>query len=180
MVTIHVNAVGCRTGACLCAIGVGARNDDDVDVLQQRRQQPPGQFLGNDKQGFAACRLITMLLTDQQDRRALCGIETLRAVASSPCEYGGVDRCAALRGAHCQKRRMRSGGARRRCQLLQPLADFRIGRKSAPIRRQARGIVARHRVPKPCCHCRVFKGGLFLCGAGVCPRAGCRQRDIHR
>ena len=85
-----------------------------------------------------------------------------------------------MRSAYRQERSMRYRGTRHLGQLLQPLADLGIGRKGAPIRSQARSVIAGDRIRKPRCHCRVFKGCFFLFGTALRHRACRWQRDLHR
>jgi hypothetical protein len=191
VVAVHVDAVGRGALAGVCAIGVGARNEDDVDALQHGFEQALRQLARQHQQGLAACGLVTVLLADEQHRGTAAGIQRRHVGALGPGEHQRVDGFTPLRQS--QVDHLRACRAALRCrQLAQPLGEFGVGGEGAASIGQAGGFVAHRWVGKAGrdggtvgqlgrrgVHC-AGGDGAFRDRSGDYPGARCRtQRRRH-
>ncbi|MNT06397.1 hypothetical protein D3C72_1410610 [compost metagenome] len=98
MVAVHVDAVGGGAPARGSAIGIGARHQQDIELVEQRRKRALREGLRHGKQGFAAGRLVTVLLADQQYRWAPAGVEIVQGGAGGARKQQCMDGGTFLRG----------------------------------------------------------------------------------
>ena len=70
VVAIQVDAVGGGALAEGGAVGIGARQQEDVDLLEDALEAALGQLLREDEQRLGAGRLVAVLAGDDHHRRA--------------------------------------------------------------------------------------------------------------
>ena len=134
VVAVRVDAVRGAAPVRLGAVRVGARKDDDVDAVEQRRQAALRQLLRDHQQRLAAGRLVAVLLPDQQHGRPAvdqAGLGARRGRAARAGEQQRLERRAVLRGAERQQAHvgaLRAGHG----EAVQDRAHLGIGGEAGP------------------------------------------------
>ena len=96
MVAVHVQSAPGHALPAGGAVGVAARNDDDIDAVQHGLQEALRQLPCNDKQCFATGRLVAMLLADQHHGGFAAGLQGTRVCGACTRQHQRLERLAVL------------------------------------------------------------------------------------
>ena len=141
------------------AIGVGARHDDDIDLLQQGLKQSARRKLArDDQQGLGRGRFVAMLLADEHDRRQAgcidrCCLDACRSGGNQG--FDGEGTLGQAYGSDAQAGLRVGGGG----DFPEPSRELRIRRELPALLGQARCVIAHCRIGKAACN------GLAIGGA---------------
>jgi hypothetical protein len=146
VVAVRIDAVRGGAPVRLGAVRIGAREHDDVDAIEQRRQAALGQLLRDHEQRLAAGRLVAVLLADQQHGRPAADQAGRRACGRRHLGAGEqqrLERRAVLRRTQREQAHVGTAGALRtgRREAIQDRAQLRIGREAAAAGLECRRAV---------------------------------------
>jgi len=186
VVAVHVDAARREAPACRRAVGVRARQDHDIDAIEQRRQAAARELLRNDQQGLAAGRLVSVLLGNQQNRRPARAIGDL-VLGNGPAEMQRFERNPGLRTARLhQPHRGRIGSAavtatlRASHQGRHRSAYFGVAAEAGTAGLERRGLIAHGRLRKAGRNRRAFGSRRRLRGIHSAASGRYHQRRDDR